>query len=67
VFDYIAQSWFNIRHEGFFDVGPLLITTRRWHNGNMKNGLDLGRDYGRMKVGAPRVSLPPKPRHLSSV
>lgn len=67
MFDHIAQAWFNARHEGFLDVGPLRIASHRFIGQQEKNAFDLGRDLGRMEAGGKPVPPTPRPRHLKAI
>jgi hypothetical protein len=67
VWEYFAQSWHNVRHEGFLDIGPVRIAALSFVRQQEKNAFDLGRDYGRMEGGGSPVPPPPRPRHLKAV
>jgi hypothetical protein len=65
VADPLAQQLHNARHEGFVDLGPVRIMLQAFHQAHVKNGFDLGRDYGRMEMGG--SPLPPSRPHLRAI
>lgn len=68
VLEPVAHQLHNIMHEGFVHIGPVLVTSWRWHNEQMKNAFDYGVDIGRRGFVPPQP-VPPSPRrrHLRTV